>query len=324
MCILTACTAGFLLDQLLGDPAWIYHPIRMIGYLISWLEKKLYREGGSARTLRRRGTMLWVLTVGISTTVPCLLLFVASRIHPVCTWMLETFWCWQLLAARSLKAESLKVQEALTYGTLDDGRRAVSMIVGRDTGHLTEEGVVKAAVETVVENTSDGVIAPLFYLMIGGAGLGFFYKAVNTMDSMIGYRNDRYLDFGRTAARMDDLCNLIPARISAILMMGAAGILGMSDRAHYSLQNAWRIYRRDRHNHKSPNAAQTEAVCAGALMVRLAGNAWYFGKLYEKPSIGDAIRSVEREDIQRACHLLMGTSWLGLLFFGLARLLFLW
>ena len=119
---------------------------------------------------------------------------------------------------------------------------------------------------------------------------------------MIGYRNDRYLDFGRTAARMDDLCNLIPARISAILMMGAAGILGMSDRAHYSLQNAWRIYRRDRHNHKSPNAAQTEAVCAGALMVRLAGNAWYFGKLYEKPSIGDAIRSVEREDIQRACH----------------------
>ena len=181
MCILTACTAGFLLDQLLGDPAWIYHPIRMIGYLISWLEKKLYREGGSARTLRRRGTMLWVLTVGISTTVPCLLLFVASRIHPVCAWMLETFWCWQLLAARSLKAESLKVQEALTYGTLDDGRRAVSMIVGRDTGHLTEEGVVKAAVETVAENTSDGVIAPLFYLMIGGAGLGFFYKAVNTM-----------------------------------------------------------------------------------------------------------------------------------------------
>ena len=150
------------------------------------------------------------------------------------------------------------------------------MIVGRDTGHLTEEGVVKAAIETVAENTSDGVIAPLFYLMIGGAGLGFFYKAVNTMDSMIGYRNDRYLDFGRTAARMDDLCNLIPARISAILMMGATGILGMSDRAHYSLQNAWRIYRRDRHNHKSPNAAQTEAVCAGALMVRLAGNAWYF------------------------------------------------
>ena len=316
MCILTACTAGFLLDQLLGDPAWIYHPIRMIGYLISWLEKKLYREGGSARTLRRRGTMLWVLTVGISTTVPCLLLFVASRIHPVCTWMLETFWCWQLLAARSLKAESLKVQEALTYGTLDDGRRAVSMIVGRDTGHLTEEGVVKAAVETVAENTSDGVIAPLFYLMIGGAGLGFFYKAVNTMDSMIGYRNDRYLDFGRTAARMDDLCNLIPSTdFRDSDDGGGRNMLGMSDRAHYSLQNAWRIYRRDRHNHKSPNAAQTEAVCAGALMVRLAGNAWYFGKLYEKPSIGDAIRSVEREDIQRACHLLMGTSWLGLLFF---------
>ena len=215
----------------------------------------------------------------------------------------------------------MKVKQALDTGTIEDGRKAVSMIVGRDTKSLTEEGVVKAAVETVAENTSDGIIAPLFYMMIGGAGLGFFYKAVNTMDSMVGYKNDRYLDFGRTAARMDDLFNLIPARLSAFLMIGAAGILGLFDSRHYSMANAWKIYRRDRHNHKSPNAAQTESVCAGALSVRLAGNAWYFGKLYEKPYIGDDIRPIEREDIGRANRLLYGTAVLGLLVFGLARLI---
>ena len=315
MCILTACTAGFLLDQLLGDPAWIYHPIRMIGYLISWLEKKLYREGGSARTLRRRGTMLWVLTVGISTTVPCLLLFVASRIHPVCAWMLETFWCWQLLAARSLKAESLKVQEALTYGTLDDGRRAVSMIVGRDTGHLTEEGVVKAAVETVAENTSDGVIAPLFYLMIGGAGLGFFYKAVNTMDSMLGYKEETYLYIGRTAAKADDAVNYIPARISALLMIAGAFLCGMDGK------QAWKIFLRDRRKHASPNSAQTESVCAGALRIQLAGDACYFGKRYKKETIGDPLRSVEAEDIRRAVRLMYATEILTLFLFGSLRFL---
>ena len=215
----------------------------------------------------------------------------------------------------------MKVKQALDTGTIEDGRKAVSMIVGRDTKSLTEEGVVKAAVETVAENTSDGIIAPLFYMMIGGAGLGFFYKAVNTMDSMVGYKNDRYLDFGRTAAKMDDLFNLIPARLSALLMIGAAGILGLFDSRHYSMANAWKIYRRDRHNHKSPNAAQTESVCAGALSVRLAGNAWYFGKLYEKPYIGDDIRPIEREDIRRANRLLYGTAVLGLLVFGLARLI---
>ena len=321
MMILAACAAGFILDLLFGDPAWIYHPIRIIGHLISGLEKKLYKEGTSPESLRRRGTLLWIGTAGIATLVPCLLLWAAFQIHPVLSFLLQGFWCWQLLATKSLKTESMKVKQALDTGTLEDGRKAVSMIVGRDTKELTEEGVVKAAVETVAENTSDGIIAPLFYMMIGGAGLGFFYKAVNTMDSMVGYKNDRYLDFGRTAARMDDLFNLIPARLSALLMIGAAGILGLFDSRHYSMTNAWKIYKRDRHNHKSPNAAQTESVCAGALSVRLAGNAWYFGKLYEKPYIGDDIRPIEREDIRRANRLLYGTAVLGVLVFGLARLI---
>lgn len=321
MMILAACAAGFILDLLFGDPAWIYHPIRIIGHLISGLEKKLYKEGTSPESLRRRGTLLWIGTAGIATLVPCLLLWAAFQIHPVLYFLLQGFWCWQLLATKSLKTESMKVKQALDTGTLEDGRKAVSMIVGRDTKELTEEGVVKAAVETVAENMSDGIIAPLFYMMIGGAGLGLFYKAVNTMDSMVGYKNDRYLDFGRTAARMDDLFNLIPARLSALLMIGAAGILGLFDSRHYSMTNAWKIYKRDRHNHKSPNAAQTESVCAGALSVRLAGNAWYFGKLYEKPYIGDDIRPIEREDIRRANRLLYGTAVLGVLVFGLARLI---
>ena len=216
--------------------------------------------------------------------------------------MAEGFMCYQILAVKSLKTESDKVYRALKEEGIEAGRNAVSMIVGRDTDSLDEVGVTKAAVETVAENTSDGVIAPLFYMMIGGAVLGFAYKAINTMDSMIGYKNEKYQYFGTAAARLDDAANYIPARLSAWLMIGAAGILGLDWR------NAIRIYQRDRHNHKSPNAAQTESVMAGALDIRLAGNAWYFGKLYEKPSIGDAIRAVEPEDIRRSHKLLYGTA----------------
>lgn len=319
MIILTACVTGFLLDLILGDPSWIYHPIRVIGNLISALEKKLYVEEGDGKTLRTRGTFLWIGTVSISTAVPCMALFAAWKIHPILYFLLQSFWCWQILATRSLKMESMKVYTALKTGSLENGRKAVSMIVGRDTKELSREGVVKAAVETVAENTSDGIIAPLFYLMIGGAGAGFFYKAVNTMDSMVGYKNDRYQDFGRTAARMDDLFNLIPARFSALLMLAATGILGIFDRRHYDVKHAWKIYVRDRRKHKSPNAAQTESVCAGALSVQLAGNAWYFGKLHEKPFIGDDIRAIEEEDIKRACALLYVTAALGVLIFGVVR-----
>ncbi len=225
----------------------------------------------------------------------------------------ETFMCYQILAAKSLKTESDKVRRALEEEGLVQARKAVSMIVGRDTENLTEEGVIKAAVETVAENTSDGVVAPLFYLMIGGAAAGFGYKAVNTMDSMIGYKNDRYLYFGTAAARLDDAVNYIPARLSAWFMLLASMITGMDFR------NAWRIYRRDRFNHKSPNAAQTESVMAGALRVRLAGDAWYFGKLYRKPSIGDPLREITVEDIKRSHVLLYSTSALAVLLMGAVR-----
>lgn len=322
MMILAACAAGFVLDLMFGDPIWLYHPVRLIGKLIGLLEKVLYKEGVENKSLFVRGIFLWILTVGISAGIPVFVLWTVGKISPVLLFLVETFWCYQILATRSLKTESMKVYDALKTGTIEDARYAVSMIVGRDTKALTEEGVTKAAVETVAENTSDGIIAPLFYLMIGGAGLGFFYKAVNTMDSMIGYKNDRYLYFGRAAAKMDDVLNWIPARLSAFLMIGATGIVSLTDRSHFHIKQAWKIYRRDRHNHKSPNAAQTEAVCAGALSVQLAGNAYYFGKLYEKPYIGDPIRKIEIQDIVRANRLLYVSAWMGLLIFAFVRVLF--
>ena len=223
--------------------------------------------------------------------------------------------CYQLLAARSLRDESKKVYDALQTGDIEKSRYAVSMIVGRDTQNLTEEGVTKAAVETVAENTSDGIIAPLFYMMIGGAVLGFAYKSVNTMDSMVGYVNDRYRYFGTAAAKLDDVLNYIPARLSAWLMIAGAWLTGMDGK------NAKKIYLRDRRNHASPNSAQTEAVMAGALDIRLAGDAWYFGELHKKPFIGDPIRKVEVEDIIRSHKLMYAGTVLSLVVFGLVRVL---
>lgn len=248
--------------------------------------------------------MLAAACVIISAAVPALILAAAFHIQWWLGIVVESFMCYQILAVKSLKTESDKVYRALKEEGLEEGRQAVSMIVGRDTDSLDEEGVTKAAVETVAENTSDGVIAPLFYMMIGGAVLGFAYKAINTMDSMIGYKNEKYQYFGTAAARLDDAANYIPSRLSAWLMIAASCILGLDWR------NAIHIYQRDRHNHKSPNAAQTESVMAGALDIRLAGNAWYFGKLYEKPGIGDALRPVEPEDIRRSHKLLYGTALL--------------
>lgn len=303
MRIIEICLLAFLLDRLLGDPVWLYHPVRMIGLLITGLEKLLYTAAGkSAGGLMLAGGILWVLVCGITVGTVTGLLALAEMVHPLLAFALEAFWCYQLLAAASLRRESMEVYIRLKEGDLPGARQAVSMIVGRDTKDLTKEGVTKAAVETVAENTSDGVIAPLFYMLIGGAPLTFLYKAVNTMDSMIGYKNDRYLYFGRAAAKMDDVFNYIPARISALLMVAAAGV------CRFNRQNAWKIYRRDGRNHSSPNAAQTEAVCAGALEIQLGGNAYYFGKLYEKPTIGDPIRAVRPAAIPMACILMYVTE----------------
>ncbi len=311
---LAALLTGYALDLIFGDPRQIYHPIRIIGNLITVLEKGIRKVfPKTSKGELAGGTVLVVLVVLICTAVPAALLGLAAWIHPAVYWLLASFWCWQILATKSLKTESMKVYAPLKEGDLPAARRAVAMIVGRDTERLTEEGVAKAAVETVAENTSDGIVAPLIFLALGGPALGFFYKAVNTMDSMVGYKNERYLYFGRTAARLDDVLNFLPSRISAWLMILAAAVLGMDGK------NAKRIYLRDRRNHASPNSAQTEAVMAGALRVQLAGDAWYFGELYKKPTIGDPFRAVESEDIVRANRLMYLTSAFALAVCGILR-----
>lgn len=313
---LVACVAGFFLDFIFGDPEWLYHPVRLIGKGISFGERqlrKLCSSNKSGRELVAAGAVLWVCIAGISFLLPLGLLILAQKIHPVLRFVLETFWCYQIIAARCLCKESVKVYDRLKADDLPGARRAVSMIVGRDTENLSAEGVTKAAVETVAENTSDGVTAPLIYMLIGGAPLGFLYKAVNTMDSMLGYKNDKYLYFGRIPAKMDDVFNYIPSRVTALFMIVAAFFCGMDGK------NAWRIYRRDRRKHASPNAAQTEAVCAGALRVRLAGDAVYFGKLYKKEFIGDNLRPIEPEDIKRTGRLMYVTAVLMLIVFGAVK-----
>lgn len=291
---------GYLLDLLIGDPAWIPHPVRLIGWLIAKLEKALY--GGRYRVLR--GGILAFLTVFVTALASGLILTAAYRIHIVLGMAAECVMTWQILAVKCLKTESMKVYKKLQERDIQGARQAVSMIVGRDTACLDEAGVIRAAVETVAENTSDGAIAPMLFLAAGGPVLGFAYKAINTMDSMIGYKNERYLEFGRAAAKLDDAVNYVPARISAWLMIAAALFAGRE----FDAKNALRIYRRDRRNHASPNSAQTESVCAGALNVRLAGDASYFGKVVKKPYIGDDVRPVEPEDIGRANRLLYGTA----------------
>lgn len=320
MKILCVCLIGMILDWIFGDPVWLYHPVRIIGKWISFLEKILRKfagdQEGNEKKLLIAGGILWILVILVSASVPMGILYLAEKISPCTAFVLECFWCYQLLAARSLGKESKKVYKKLMQDDLSGARLAVSMIVGRDTEQLTVEGVTKAAVETVAENTNDGVIAPLIYMLIGGPILGFVYKAVNTMDSMLGYKNEKYLYFGRVAAKMDDVAGFIPARISALLMILASCLLGMDGK------NALWIWKRDRRKHASPNAAQTEAVCAGALQVQLAGDAWYFGKKHEKDTIGDPIRDIEPRDILRSEKLMIGTEVLTFLLFGGIRLFF--
>lgn len=304
-----ALCAGFLIDLILGDPQGWPHIVRGMGLLIGRLERLFYPLSNK----RSGGTLLTLMTLFVCTAAPIAALHLAFRISPWLYFALETFFCWQLLATKSLRAESDKVYAALKAKELGEARKAVSMIVGRDTKDLDEAGVTRAAVETVAENTSDGVAAPLFYLILGGAPLGCLYKAANTMDSMIGYKNERYSDFGRFAAKLDDALNFIPSRLSALLMVLAAWLCRMD------AKNALRIWRRDRLKHASPNSAQTEAVAAGALCVRLAGNAYYFGKLYEKPYIGDDLRPIEAEDIRRSHKLLYVTAALMLFLALIAR-----
>ena len=312
--------AGFLLDLILGDPYFWPHPVRAIGSLIDFLDKELRLEASEQKTEEmkehfqkgqmRRGAVLVLVVLMVTVCLTFTLLFLCYRIHPIAGVVAESILSYQVLAMKCLKKESMKVYERLKAGDLPGARKAVSMIVGRDTQNLDETGVAKAAIETVAENTSDGVIAPMLYLFIGGPVFGLFYKAINTMDSMIGYQNETYLYFGRVAARLDDVANYLPARMSAWLMIAAAAICNPFCREKYLMKNAVFIYRRDKRKHKSPNSAHTEAVCAGALGIQLAGDASYFGKVVKKPFLGDAGRMVEIEDIRRANRLLYQTAFL--------------
>ena len=304
---LYALLIGFGMDLILGDPHGFPHPVAAIGKLISGLEKRLRRLfPATVRGENIAGGVLWVLVAGLSTVVPAFVLWGCRLVSPWLRLVVESAKCWQILATKSLRVESMKVYTALETGDLQASRYAVSMIVGRDVSRLDEAGVARAAVETVAENTSDGVVAPLVFLALGGAPLGFFYKAVNTMDSMLGYVEPPYKNIGLVPARLDDVMNFLPARLSALLMLAAGALLGMD------AKQGWKIFRRDRFNHASPNSAQTESVCAGLLGLRLAGDAWYHGVLHKKPYIGDALRDIEHRDIPRACRLLYGTAFFAL------------
>ena len=303
MLIFWAVLGGFLLDALFGDPTWLPHPVVLMGRCISALEKHLR----TALPKTPRGELAGgaavaaVLPLG-TLAVTGLACWAAARLHPALGLALQMLWCGQALAAKGLAQESCNVYKELAKGDLPAARRAVARIVGRDTQNLTAAGVTRAAVETVAENTSDGVIAPLLYMLLGGAPLALTYKAINTMDSMLGYKNEKYLYFGRTAAKLDDVANYIPSRLAALLWVAAAAFTGND------AKGAWRIWRRDRRNHASPNSAQTESTCAGALGVQLAGPAYYFGEYYPKPTIGDALRPIEPQDILRANRMMYVAS----------------
>ena len=290
---------GFVIDIFVGDPYNFPHPIRAIGTLIAKLEKFVRSR---FKNLRKGGFFLALTVLIVSTLIPFAVLFVCYKINIFLGLAAESVMCWQLVAARCLQKESMKVCHAVEEKDIEKARQAVSMIVGRDTDVLDETGIVKAAVETVAENTSDGVTAPIMYIALGGAPLGFFYKAANTMDSMIGYTNEKYIDIGRFAAKLDDVLNFIPSRLTALVMIISAYLLGADGK------NAARIWKRDRRKHASPNSAQTESVCAGALDIRLAGDAYYFGELHKKEFIGDDIRTPESEDIRRANRLMYCSS----------------
>ncbi len=316
--LLLALPIGFIIDLIIGDPHGWPHPVIWIGKLISLLEKGLRRAfPRTAAGEKAAGAVLWIITAGVSLALPLVILRLAGRVSPWLRLILESVMCWQILATKSLRDESMKVYHALKTGDLEASRYAVSMIVGRDVARLDDRGVARAAVETVAENASDGVVAPLLFLALGGAPLGFFYKAVNTMDSMLGYVEEPYKNIGFFPAKLDDVMNFLPARISALLMLLAGGVLGLD------MKNGWRIFRRDRYKHASPNSAQTESVCAGLLGLRLAGDAWYHGELHKKEYIGDGKREIEYEDIPRAGRLLYVTAVLALLVSAAVRFLIL-
>ena len=316
MMTLIAIVIGFILDLIFGDPHSLPHPICLIGNLISFLERNLRKIFGfSNNGLLFGGGVLVLIVISTCFALPYALLYLAGMVNPWLAFALETLMFYQIFATKCLRDESMKVYYALQKGDLDEARLMLSWIVGRDTKNLSEAEVTKGAVETIAENTADGIIAPMFYMFLGGAPLAFLYKGINTMDSMVGYKNEKYLYFGRCAAKLDDVANFIPARITGLLMIGAAYFLNLD------VQGAWKTFWRDRYNHLSPNSAMTESVAAGALNIQLGGGHFYFGKWVHKDTIGDDIRPVKAEDIVATNNLLYMTAILSLILFTLIYLL---
>lgn len=316
MMTLIAIVAGFILDLIFGDPHSLPHPICLIGNLISFLERNLRKIFGFSNTgLLFGGGVLVLIVISTCFALPYALLYLTGMVNPWLAFALETLMFYQIFATKCLRDESMKVYYALQKGDLDEARLMLSWIVGRDTKNLSEAEITKGAVETIAENTADGIIAPMFYMFLGGAPLAFLYKGINTMDSMVGYKNEKYLYFGRCAAKLDDVANFIPARITGMLMIGAAYFLNLD------VQGAWKTFWRDRYNHLSPNSAMTESVAAGALNIQLGGGHFYFGKWVHKDTIGDDIRPVKAEDIVTTNNLLYMTAILSLILFTLIYLL---
>ncbi len=319
MISLSALLIGFALDLLLGDPPRFPHIVVGMGKVISWMENGLRRVFPDTVKGELCGGALLALSLPpLSLGITWGALHLCSLAHPLLRLLVESLICWQCLALRSMTDAGMRVYTALEQDDLPAARLAVGRIVGRDTAALDRAGVTRAAVESVAESLNDGVIAPLLYMLAGGAPLGVFYKVINTMDSMIGYKNRRYLYFGRAAAILDDIANFIPARLAGLLIVPAAFCLKLDGR------NAWRIFRRDRHKHASPNSAQTEAACAGALHLQLGGDAAYSGETFSRPTLGDDDRPIIPADIGRANRLLWGSSIICLLLGLLVKGAILW
>lgn len=306
--IVTAIVLGFILDCIFGDPHGLPHPVIFIGKLISGTEKVLRKAfPASPKGELMAGGILAVFVPAAAFGVSYGILTLCGMVSFWLRLCVETLFCYQIFAAKSLKDESMRVYRYVKAGDIENSRKYLSYIVGRDTKDLSFEKIDKAVVETVAENTSDGVVAPMIFMAIGGAPLAFLYKGVNTLDSMVGYKNERYLYFGRISAKLDDVLNFIPARLTGLFMCVGAFFAGFDGR------NAFRIFFRDRRNHSSPNSAHPESACAGALGIQLGGDAYYFGKLYKKKTIGDNIRPIENDDVKRAVRLMYGASLLCLI-----------
>lgn len=300
-----ALIIGFVLDLIIGDPHNPYHPVRMIGNLAMNLERifrKLY-----SNNLKLAGTMAWIFIIAPTFLMTLVIVKIAFFIHPMVGILVEGILIYFCISAKGLKVEGLKVIRTLELGDLEKARHQLSYIVGRDTASLDETAIVRAVIETVAENMSDGIIAPILFAGLGGAPLAMAYKAVNTCDSMFGYKNEKYIDFGFAAAKLDDWFNYIPARLTGYLIVVASFILGLEYKQSYVM------YKRDRYNHTSPNSAHPEAAVAGALGIKLGGANYYFGKLVEKPTIGDETKPIEIEDLYETNNILVVVSFLGLI-----------